>query len=223
MELITYRKFSEADQVLLLVDILNENNIPYQRIESREGLDLLWGDKQFTKQIIIKIRQDDFQKVDKLLLDQSVNFLDEADKDHYLFGFSNDELYEILTRPDEWSEFDFLLAQKILIERGERIDPAIVHKLKEDRLTALAQPEKRNRVWIYIGYLSAFIGGVFGILVGWHLSTYKKILPDGKRVYEYDPGDRAHGWRMMIVGGIMLIFWILFKMINHDAYAFHFF
>jgi hypothetical protein len=41
-----------------------------------------------------------------------------AEDDYYLFEFSDAELNEILSKPDEWGDFDYQLAQQLLRERG---------------------------------------------------------------------------------------------------------
>jgi hypothetical protein len=140
MELVIYKKFFEQDQVNGLVDILKENEIAYSVSEDRESLDSLYGDKQFKQQYFVKIKKADFETVDNILINQAREHLDNVDKDHYLFTFSNEELYDILSKPDEWSEFDFLLAQKILRDKGERIGDEQIKNLKNERIRELAKP-----------------------------------------------------------------------------------
>jgi hypothetical protein len=216
MELVIYKKFFEQDQVNGLVDILKENKIPYLVSEDRESLDSLYGDKQFKQQYFVKIKKADFETVDNILINQAHEHLDTVDKDHYLFTFSNEELYDILSKPDEWSEFDFLLAQKILKDKGEQIDKEKIKKLKNERISELAKPDEKNKGWIYAGYILAFLGGLLGLFIGWHLSTFKKTLPNGERVYGYNVNDRSHGNRILIIGLVMLIFWLGLRIIGPE-------
>jgi hypothetical protein len=88
-------------------------------------------------------------------------------------------------------------------------------ELKKERLHELARPDENNTAWIYIGYICAFLGGLLGIFIGWHLSTFKKTLPDGQKVYGYTTKHRSHGNRILMLGIVMMIFWISFRIINH--------
>ena len=132
----------------------------------------------------------------------SLSQIDSVDKDYYLFNFTDLELMEVITKRDEWGHLDFILAQKILKERGKEIKPEVVELLKKQRLEELAKPEENQKAWIYAGYITAVLGGFLGIFIGWHLSTYKKTLPNGDRVYGHSQSDRKHGNRILIIGVI---------------------
>lgn len=214
MELSLYKKFSEQERFNAVVEILKENGIEHSVTEDRESLDSLYGDKHFKHLFFVKIKKEDFEKVDNLLLSQASQHLESVEKEHYLFSFTNEELHDIISKPDEWNEFDFLLAQKILQDRGISIDQAKIKKLKDERIRELAKPDEKGRVWIVIGYFSAMLGGILGILIGWHLSTFKKTLPNGQKVFGYTTTDRSHGNRILILGIAMLAFWIIVKVIT---------
>ena len=202
MSRVTYRKFFEPEQANALIEILKQNGIEYEVAEDRESLDSLYGDKQFKQQYFIKIKQADFAAVDNILLSNSREHLDTVEKDHYLFSFTNQELYDILSKQDEWSEFDVLLAQQILKERGEVVDSKKITQLKEQRIQELAKPDETTSKWIFAGYLLAFLGGLLGIFIGWHLRTFKKTLPNGERVYGYNVRDRTDGNRILFIAVI---------------------
>ena len=146
------------------------------------------------------------------MLDIGNTELDNVDKTHYLFEFTNDELFDILSKPDEWNALDYQLAKKILNDRGREVNDEIIESLKEQRIAELAKPDESNRVWIFFGYLSALLGGLFGIIAGWHLFTYKKTLPDGQRVYEYSEKDRRHGRRIFYLGIIILYISVVIRL-----------
>jgi len=204
MEFVTYRKFTEQGQADALTQILGDNQIEFQLTEDRESMDSLFGAKVFTRYFYVKIKQQDFAKTDSLLQEQSEKELANVDKEHYLFSFSDDELFEILYKPDEWNEFDFQLAKKLLKERGRDISSETIELLKKQRIKELAKPEHESRVWIYAGYILSLLGGWIGIAIGLILITAKKTLPDGQRVYTYPVKDRNHGILIFTIGMIML-------------------
>ncbi len=119
--------------------------------------------------------------------------INEVDRDYYLFEFTDEELYEILLKSDEWSAFDYSLAQQILTDRGKSIDKNLLNSLKNERLKDLAKPEGNQKPWIIGGYTFAILGGFLGLIIGYFLWTSKKTLPNGQKVYSYSVNDRKHG------------------------------
>jgi hypothetical protein len=206
MEFLTYKKFYEQERAEGVASLLKENGIQFEITEDRESLDpWLIGDKNFNRYYFVKIRKEDFIKADALLINESSKELETVDKDHYLFQFTDEELFDILTKPDEWNEFDYQLSKKILKERGKEINPETIELLKKQRIRELATPETGQKNWIYAGYLFSLLGGLLGIFIGWHLSTFKKTLPNGERVFGYAKEDRRHGTRILWIGIVMFI------------------
>ena len=140
--------------------------------------------------------------------------IDQVDKDYYLFGFSDDELLDLISKADEWSPFDFLLARKILAQRGNVLSNEEVKYLEEERINELKKPEAPQTKWIIIGYLCAALGGILGIFIGWHLFTYKKTLPNGERLYGYSKADRKHGRIIFYISSIVWGAYIVFKLLG---------
>jgi hypothetical protein len=189
-----------------LTNLLQAHGIAFEITRDIKNLDVLYGTNPSTEFYYVKIRSDDFPKANALLLDVGNAGLDTVDKTHYLFAFTDDELFDLLNKPDEWNALDYQLAKKILKERGREVNPEMIESLKKQRIAELAKPDESNRVWIFIGYLAIVFGGLFAIIVGWHLYTYKKTLPDGQRVYEYSEKDRRHGRRIFYLG--IIVFYI---------------
>lgn len=209
---LTFRKFQHPEDAAGLTELLVAANIVYQVEEYASSFDPAFANNPAVREIRVKIQPQDFNKADAILLEASRQELDAVDPSHYLFGFTDEELLEIITKPDEWSHFDFLLAQKILKERGKEINPQVVELLKKQRLDALAKPEDTQHSWVVAGYLMAVLGGLFGVFIGWHLATFRKTLPNGDRVYAYAAADRRHGSRIVVLGIIGVICWALARM-----------
>jgi hypothetical protein len=139
--------------------------------------------------------------------------LENIDKEYYLFDFTDEELIEIVEKQDEWNQYDYLLALRLLKERGKEIDSAFIDNIRKQRIRDLAMPEESQKNWIYAGYLIALLGGVLSIFIGWHLLTHKKTLPDGSRVYGYSVSDRKHGNRIFLLGIICFVLWVVGQII----------
>jgi len=101
-----------------------------------------------------------------------------------------------------------------LKERGKEISPEMIEQIKKERIIELSKPEESQTSWIISGYVFALLGGLLGIFIGWYLSTHKKTLPNGNRIYVYSAIDRKHGSRILIVGVIFLTFWLIMKLLK---------
>ena len=112
---------------------------------------------------------------------------------------------DVVAKPDEWGIVDQLLAPRILKERGVALTQQVIGMLKKNRLKDLEKPEEAPRYLILIGYASALLGGLLGIIIGWHLSFFKKTLPDGNKHLAYRGSDRNHGTRMILISAIVLV------------------
>jgi hypothetical protein len=212
MKFLVYKKFNEQEKVTQLTEILAENGIAFEVTEDRESLDSLYGDKHFKKQYFVKINGEDFSRADSLLERLTENQLAAVDKDHYLFSFTDEELFDIVSKPDEWNDFDYQLAKKILKDRGKEINQGTIDLIKNQRLKELAKPEEGQKNWIYAGYLFAMLGGLLGIFIGWHLNTFKKTLPNGQQVYGYNSNDRKHGGRILLIGIVMFCVSVILRL-----------
>ena len=206
MEFLIFKKYNDKESAEALTNQLQAHGIAFQITKDIENLDVLYGTNPTTEFYYVKIKSEDFPKANALLLDIGNTDLNAVDKTHYLFEFTDEELFDLLSKPDEWNALDFQLAKKILRERGREVNDEIIESQKKQRIVELAKPDESNRVWIFIGYLAILFGGLFAIIVGWHLFTYKKTLPDGQRVYEYSEKDRRHGKRIFYLG--MIVFYI---------------
>ncbi|MFN6943330.1 MAG: hypothetical protein ACK4ND_00170 [Cytophagaceae bacterium] len=186
-----------------MAERLHEIGIEYILEDNSAAVDITFSANTSQNEVQLKIKQEDFEKANKLLESESEIPLADLDKNHYLFSFSNEELYEILLKKDEWSAFDYKLAQKILAGRGQKITPEELEGLRKKRLEDLSKPENLQNQWIIIGYLLAVAGGIIGIFIGYYLWTLKKTLPTGEKVYVYNEENRKDGKNIFIIGIIV--------------------
>lgn len=203
---LTFKRFSDFNLASDFAEFLKSKEINYTIEDNSPQFDVIFPSNSIEKEFLIKIRPADFERVEQLLIQkESDTSISDIPKDYYLLEFSNDELIEILMKPDEWSSLDYNLAQKTLKTRGKSIDPDFLKSLRKERNKALSQPEKSPRSWIYAGYLFAVLGGLLGVFIGWHLLTFKKTLHDGTRVYGYIAPDRKNGKYILIIALIFLL------------------
>lgn len=200
-----FKKYSNLDQAKEIQELLERNDIITNIGDNVGSLDAtIIGGNQMLNQIEIRIKQSDFEKANRLLDAYFQVTLDKIDKDYYLLEFSDKELYDILLKPDEWGNIDYILAKQLLEKRGKSIDNEMLNSLKEQRINDLAKPDENQTVWIIVGYFLALIGGLLGIIIGYLLMSSKKTLPNGVQVYSYNAKDRKHGKVIFIIGIIVI-------------------
>ena len=209
-----FRSFSTLAQAQELEALLNENNISTVLGDNIAPVDVTFSGSTLLNKYEVKISPFDFEKAEFIVEEEAGNLLDKIDKEYYLFSFTNDELYEVLIKSDEWNPFDYKLAQKLLINRGEKVDAEMLDSLKKERLKALAKPEESQKSWIIAGYLFSFLGGGVGVIIGYSLWSSKKTLPNGERIYSYKSEDRKHGKNIFIIGLIVFPILTIVKILN---------
>ncbi|WP_183561979.1 hypothetical protein [Mucilaginibacter sp. SP1R1] len=210
-ELITFKKFNDIALANALADLLEQHHIPYNIEESSLAFNPAFVNSELSKDYAVKIKGDDFTTVNKLLNDSETENINQVEKDYYLFDFADEELLDILAKADEWSAFDYQLARKILADRGIEVNDNILADLSKSRIEELKEPEPPQTSWVIIGYIFALGGGIIGLFVGWHLSTYKKTLPDGERVYGYNENDRKQGKWIFYLSIVVFAISIIYK------------
>ncbi len=200
IEFSVFKKFPTIEQANEIASLLEENNIQVTLVNNSPALDITFSGNTLQNEFELKILPKDFEKAISILNNEVDISLDQLDKNHYLFEFSVSELFDILLKPDEWSEFDFLLARKILESKGEKIDSESLRKFYKQRIIELSKPEEVKKHWIILGYLLSILGGVIGIAMGWYLWSYKKPLPNGQKVFYFSSSDRVNGKLMFFIG-----------------------
>ena len=199
-ELSSFRRTGDIGQANELLKELEKHNIAGKINEIGSSLDASFGATEITREFEVALKSSDFERANNILQNNALSDLSQVDQGHYLFEFTNEELYDILLKPDEWNELDYNLTIKILKDRGQSVDEYLLLSLKKQRLEDLAKPEESDFGWILFGYISAALGGILGLFLGWHIWKSTKTLPDGKIVYTYSQKDRSHGQIIFYLG-----------------------
>lgn len=180
--------------------------------DDRNRFDVSFAFNQIEPAVTLELYGKDFRKAERILETFYEHRLDSVESDYYLFSFTDDELLDIIARPDEWGRMDYILAQKILADRDHPLDAATLEKMRSDRTAVLAQPEPTRREWIVLGYVLALAGGVFGFITGGILATQKKTLPDGTRRFVYSSRDRRSGRRIFALSWVGIILYLALRL-----------
>lgn len=215
-ELVEFRKFNDPSISADMTKLLEQHSIYFETEDTKKYFDVSFANDPLQQDIIIKIRQEDFATAQSILLKYYEDKTDDIDKDYYLYEFSNEELTEILNKPDEWGPLDYVLARKILKERGITYNNETLEAFKKERVSALAKPEKKQAGLITFGYIFLLFFWPVTIVFGLLLTTSKKVLPSGERVFVYSEADRKHGKTMLTIAvalTALAFFLALFKIV----------
>ena len=119
------------------------------------------------------------------------------------------ELLDIFVNSDDYQPEFVKQVYDELTKRGVTLEK--YEKEKEARAglseKALQQGKKGDEIYIVLGFISALLGGVIGIIAGYTYYQSKEEGPNGNRYYIYDEKTRKQGQVMMIVG--ILVFLLL--------------
>jgi len=202
-EIRVFKTYAFKTEAEALKALLETDEIPAKVVEVSSGLDSNFSG-EFQKEYAIKIHYKNFEKAQAYIEQLAETQIANVSKGYYLLDFTDEELHDLILKKDEWNEFDYLLAKKLLKERGKPVDEAFEQRQRAERLDQLAQPEKSG----------ALSGGFFA---SYAIYTAKKTLPDGRIVNSYSAADRQRAYfrlliRLLIFVGLFLfIVWRLLQ------------
>lgn len=221
-----FRKSSDKAVIEEIAFILDQNNIHYEIIDNEKDFDPSFVTNVSKIDYQLLVFKDDFEVANESI---SNYFAKEVTvpEDYYLLDYSNEELEDILYKKDEWNEFDYEVAKKILKNRGENINDEDLILLNKKRTLVLKNEyEKPKEVenFIIIGYVFSVLGCIlslfWGILIfvsyaiAIAIIKLKKQLPNGERIYYFNQKDRKHGKNILYLSLAFTIFWTLLLIIK---------
>lgn len=215
-----FRKSSDKYIIEEIASVLDRYSIIYKTVDNEKDFDPSFSTNQLRVVYQILIADDDFMIANKALSDYYANEID-IPEDYYLFEYSDDELKDIIFKKDEWNEFDYEAAKRILKQRGENISDEEIDVIDGKRLNSLRndyENPKEVKNYVILGYIFAIIGCIlslvwgllifvsFGIAIA--IIKLKKQLPNGERIYYFNERDRKHGQRILWLSIIFTVFWM---------------
>jgi len=213
-EFLIFQKLNSESQAAEFGSLLSENKVEFLIENISINFDPILSNNEFGKEYCIRIKKNDFEKANDILREKAKTEINEVQDDYYLLSYSNEELIDVIEKSDEWNKLDVELAHKLLKERGNEITTEQINEFRKQRVLELSKPEDGQNVYIIIGYVFALLGGLLGIFIGWHLLTFKKTLPNGNLIYAYSENDRKQGNRIVILGGVFIAIWVLYRILK---------
>jgi hypothetical protein len=212
-EFLVFQQFETIEEAAAIAEILQDAGIETAIEKPGSILDSNFIGAKYQPAINLKIEGRYFTEARQVLLEKYKVDLNEVGDDHMLASFSNEELNDVLAKPDEWGFYNCNVALALLEKRGVDLSAQQREKLEEDRIAELAVPRSMSFFWVVMGYILpavnlivylngneySFSNAVYllpaflGILIGIVLIYAKRTLPNGTRVWMNSPEIRKHG------------------------------
>jgi hypothetical protein len=215
---VKYRSFNDKALATELYEKLTDAGIAVAWEDTVGYFDVTFSNNEFLNIFYVKLRPEDFKTADELLLNAVGENKQEPIGDYYLFSFSNDELIDVLKKPDEWNEFDLYWAKKILKTRGVEIKREDLEQAKIERLHELKRPWVLDKFWLIcafalwlaaLWFIHIYIAAAV-VFIGGYISFSRKTMPDGQRVKAFSASDRIAA-RVVLVAGVLQALYILLQ------------
>ncbi|TGE16798.1 hypothetical protein [Hymenobacter elongatus] len=148
--------------------MLPRHDVAFETNSGRPAFDVTCANHETSTHFVVKLHPQDFEIVRGLEEAQNQQLIGQVSPDHYLFTFTDEELIDVLLKPNEWNGFAVTLARQILQDRGKLISSEAVLLLRKQRTA-------------------------------------------DRQVLAYSASDRVHGLRIMVLGVVMVVVLVCFR------------
>jgi hypothetical protein len=202
---LTFDRFNDPALAGAIAEKLKENGIESRILGDEGPLVSTILPTLAVSSVSLQIRAEDFNRAHAILEAYYQDQLGEIDPDYFLYSFTDEELLDVVAKPDEWGHFNYVLARKILAERNNPVSEEEAGRLKQQRLEELAQPEDQED-----GSVESPLN-LGGSVVNHAIMNHKKTLPDGRQVYVHSVASRKRAQSFFYIVLIALILYLLVK------------
>lgn len=203
---VSFRMYHNEGIAEEVATILLAAGIRSEVVQAKKYFDPSFAFNKIDPDISLMLDPADFTRANHALKQFYEKKAEDVEPGYYLFAFSDRELIDVVRKPDEWGEFDVVLARRTLHNRGIEISDEVEAEVEKERIQTLKQPEKADRSLVLFGYAGAVAGGFIGIIIGWLLMYSRKTLPNGERVHVYNLKDQKNGLWIMAIGTAVFFF-----------------
>lgn len=213
----SFRIFHQEEQAQETLSILEEANIDCALKVTPPGFNAIFATTS-NYEAELFVNSDEFQNAKVVLVASAGNEADAIDQSHYLYDFTDVELYEVFFHKGEWNELDVEIAERILSERGVTNFDLLKEELFLQNPKKYQTPQKSKVAWIITGYFFAIFLTLIGICIGIYISTKKHKLPDGSVVHRFSRPDQIQGQVIALIGLVVFLSNIYFKALGFWDY-----
>jgi hypothetical protein len=221
---LTFQEFENREDAEKIALVLEENHIPCSIEKTPDLLDNVIIGRQYNNYVQLRIPAGCFADAQKILIENTKVDLVNVDRNYMLFALTNEELMDVIAKPDHWGAYNYNLAKLILEERNMHIDNRKVDEIQLEYKKEMYEPRSLNTTWLLLGYGFSILSliavltnnirallfvygfdllpGVLGIILGLYVINTKRTLPDGSQMLSFNDAARKHGWFMLVLATI---------------------
>ncbi|MBO4615271.1 MAG: hypothetical protein J5709_09160 [Bacteroidales bacterium] len=211
---VLFRVFRNEDDMKFFTDVFDDCGIDYTienpRADSNDVLASAYGvqmaEDAMQYKFMLMIAEDDFERSQNELRSHIAEYFRNAgsEENTLLNEFNDEELLDVIKKPDEWAVEDIVMAQTLLDKRGKHVSDEVVEAYRNKRLEEVRQPKFGGYGTIIIGYIFAILGGVIGIFLAASLLGKKRIF-NGEKVNIYDKATRTNAIIYLTISILVII------------------
>lgn len=225
-DLITFQTFNTFQEASEIEQILLKNGIHTAIVKTTPVFDAVLMGNSGSDMYELKMDGSDFEKA-RTVLYNSPNFkIEDVNSSHPLYEMTDNELRDIISKPDEWGPENYNIALFLLRNRGLTISDETLNKLQDERLNTLSEKKHMSTYVLVIGYMTAlmpvvanflsdhekdgkilwYFPGLMGLVISWVITQTKMTLPNGKRVPAYPHSVLTHG---LVIFALNVLSWVV--------------
>lgn len=217
------RVFQNEEDAQFFIDILSDTDVDFKLEKPQNnGFDAITGtvageNNALQNGYMLMIAEEDMEKAHLELRKHITEYFKNADtaENSLLNDFSDEELLDVIKKPDEWSEEDLVLAQTLLGQRGKTVSDEVVEAYRAKRLEEIRKPKFGGWASIIISYIFAFVGGLIGIFLAASLLGKKRLF-NGEKVNIYDKGTRTNAFIVIIISIIDILAIVAYYVLKNN-------
>lgn len=197
---IELQRCRDSESVDDVTRVLDAEGITYRlgADAPRADLTLLVGSNE--PQVIVSVLEDEYDAARAAMEADSLRTA--LPPDHHLLTSTDEEILNIVARPEEWSPYDVAHARRIMNERG--LVPARIETVRKGLLQEIHTGKRAPTSLILAGWVFSLLGGLFGFAIGCSLHYSTEDTPEGK-FPTYDARSRRMGKGMLYLSSIVTI------------------
>lgn len=214
---VLYRSFINKEEAIELKNLLDAHQISCLLNIPRISIDPSIIGKGIENQATIKVLVGDLKRVDSLLEEEIKQIPNEIFQKHPLQHSTDEELYAVLIKPDEWSIENVTIAKMILAKRGKVITEDEIERLRSERIDQIRKG-KEGSLFVIISLLvltvlelfqNQMLFSLISIGVGGYYFYAKNYDLNGDIYQDYNPSTRRIGLIMALVALVFILVQVL--------------
>ena len=170
-----------------------------------ESFDAIFGTSQVDLQYVLRLPAANFEKA-SALLEQEIR-RHPIPEDYYLHELDNQELYDMLLHPKEWSRQDVIAAKIILESRHFEIREDTLAIDKARRKEKEKEKQKIRVPVLILLYLVSPLAAFLPVVAGIIIYVLKDTDTDGRKDFVFSNSYRKHGLLLAVIGILSSFAW----------------